>query len=104
MREDHVVEGALLAKSQQAKSCEKNNPSNNQINIVAKWVILHLDVGRDLMLHVSSAIKWNIKQSYARAKISSKNKKKKLRLLIKRRKINSLWPCVLQAVKRVRIG
>jgi len=70
------------------------------VSTVANWVTLHLGVGKDLTLYASSAIKWDMKQSYARLKINSK--KKKLRLLIKRRKINSLWPHVLQAVKRMR--
>jgi len=55
---------------------------------MTKWVTFHLNVPRDPMLYASSAIKWDMKQSYAGVKIN--NKKKKLRLLIKRRKINSL--------------
>ena len=76
----------------------------HHVSIVAKWVILHLDVGRDLMLNASSAIKWDMKQSYARAKISSKRKKLKLLIRRRRRRINSLWPRVLQVVKRVKVG
>lgn len=98
MREDHTVEGALLVKSQQARNY-KNHPTKaiqiitikekverkvtHLVNIVAKWVSLHSDAGKDLMLNATSAIKWDMKQSYARAKI---NKRKKLRLLIRRRR------------------
>lgn len=87
IREDHVVEDALLVKSQQDKNYKRNIQTNNQIStnsynkekdivtikermkrkifhlvsIVAKWDTLHLNVERDLMLYVSSTIKWDIK-------------------------------------------
>jgi len=72
------------------------------VSIVTRKVIHHINVGEGLMLDVVNAINLGMKLSFARTMVS--NKKQRLKLLMVRRKINSLLLHVFQADHRVSVG
>ena len=117
MREESIVRWALAAKQQNVtkyKNFDGSWSNSKSTNAKGNWkksyplastaqrkVILHLNVGEDLMLSAMSVIKWCMKLLFAKIRI---NHMVKLQgLLIKKRKSTSLLLYVFLALNKVKI-